>query len=170
MPESLDEDSIEVPRFSSSLDRRLPLMISALLAVTIVVFGMLAFSEVRQTTSDATTAQLRTVLGQAVENSSRTVVARLADLKRTANDSNVAALTLPRTGGSLEQARAYLRSRLSSVDTVTLQSQLLLDGSGAARLMVGLEPSIDGAGGAGFDVEWRCQSRQCVDQSLLCQR
>lgn len=137
-----DEEVAALESSSGSLERRLPLMISGLLAVTIAAFGIIAFSEVRQTSIAAATGQLRTVIAQAAENSTRGVVTRLEVLNRLAADRTIAkALSESDSESADSVARALLRSRIIPTDTLTLVAQLLVDNSSNRRVLYGDEPS-----------------------------
>lgn len=126
-------NAVNGPRRKESLDRRLPLMITGLLVVIVSALGLTAYNEVRQTSSIATTTQMRTVVAQAVETSGRTTAARLDALTRIAADSNVAAaLAHPESAALVTRARSFLRARRTSGDTATLLSQHLLTLDGRA--------------------------------------
>lgn len=119
------------PRRRESLDRRLPLLITGLLIVIVSALGLIAYREVRQTSSLATATQLGTVVKQAVENSARTTAARLEALTRIAADTSVvAALTHPESLTRVNAARAFLLERRTPTDTATLLSQHLLAANG----------------------------------------
>lgn len=139
----VDDDDMPGPDSSSaSLERRLPLMISALLAVTIAAFGIIAFSEVRQTSLAAATGQLRTVIAQAAENSTRGVVTRLEVLNRLATDRSIARAIAEWDSEAADSiARTLLRSRIVPTDTITLVAQLLSGEPSTRRVMYGSEPT-----------------------------
>lgn len=115
----------------SSLDRRLPLMISALLAITIAAFGMIAYREVYSSGQAAATTQLRTLLTQAAENASRAFASRVDGLARAADSKAiVAVIQNPNSAEAQNDARTFQLMRRSAVDSQTLVAEVLIGTDG----------------------------------------
>ncbi|MBC8086763.1 MAG: HAMP domain-containing histidine kinase [Phycisphaerae bacterium] len=144
----------EPTRATSSLERRLPLMISGLLALTLFAFGFLAFSELRRSSIAAAKGQVRTVLLTTLEASARSVAQRLSALDLSAAQPIVVRAMMgefatapvaldsarkqqvrivapsPSASGTLDSALRALRARITPSDTSTLTGQLLIDAAG----------------------------------------
>lgn len=113
-------------RRRTSLERQLPLMISAVLVFSIVAFGALAFTELRSTRIDATKTQLRAVLNLTLETAARGVQTRLETTARLANDSVIGTLLdAPDPRTMVNQVRAQVRQRRAAADS-TLVDQVVL--------------------------------------------
>ncbi|MEO7359114.1 MAG: hypothetical protein ABI120_02210, partial [Gemmatimonadaceae bacterium] len=72
-----------------SLERRLPLMISALLVITITAFGLFTFREVRQSSIAAANGQLRTIILQTGVTAGRTLTQRAGSRTVIGNNPTV---------------------------------------------------------------------------------
>jgi signal transduction histidine kinase len=127
---------VMTPR-TASLERRLPLMISGLLALSVALFGLLAFTEVRDSSMSAATAQLRTIALQTSDALSRTVTQRFDVLLRTAASPAVAHVFARGTAHDTSVAATFLRTHRSPADSVALVSQMLIAPDGTPRLTVG---------------------------------
>ncbi len=124
------------PRRAETLERRLPVTITILLVVTVAVFGVLAFGEVRKTSVSATTSQLRTVTSQVVQSLARGVAARSDAVSRLAREPLVTAAAQHPTQ-STANVTAMLKRRRVPADTLSLVSQWLIDRTGRRRTLLG---------------------------------
>lgn len=123
-----------------SLEFRLPLMIVTLLAVTIVVFGFLAFTEVRQSSMTAATTQLRTIVTQTVDGIGRNIAQRVEATSALASSPVMTRVLQPKPSGTdREAAEAALARQHVGPDSAVLFAQLAIDASGASRLEEGGE-------------------------------
>lgn len=126
---------------SASLERRLPLMISGLLIVTIAAFGFFAFSEVRQSYIDAANGQLRTIIGQTGETAGRTLLQRATALAAIRiNPVVVRALSANASADERKAGATFLERRRLPADTLTLASQLLISADGTRAAVTGSTP------------------------------
>jgi signal transduction histidine kinase len=128
-------------RGQGSLERRLPLMISGLLTVTVVAFGIVAFKQVRQTSLDAATVQLKTLLAQTVDQATRSATIRTDSLKRLAADVRI--VHAARQTAALDDSAAgnALRERRALSEAAAVQSLVLVREDGTRRTLVGRAPS-----------------------------
>lgn len=141
-------------RSASSLERRLPLMISGLLALTLFAFGFLAFSELRQSSVAAAKGQIRTVLLTTLESSARAFALRLAALDASAAQPAVVGAmnkvlaaepvaldsarkqqvrvvsSAPPVSDAVDSAVRVLRSRIAPSDPTSLVGEFLIDAAG----------------------------------------
>lgn len=125
----LADPAASAPRRSATLERRLPIAIAILLIVTVAVFGVLAFGEVRSASVSAATGQLRTVTTQVVQSLARSAAQRKEATLRLARDPRiVAAAQSP--DGNLKAARDMLLRRRESADSLSLVSQWMVDRRG----------------------------------------
>jgi signal transduction histidine kinase len=144
-----------------SLNWRLPLMISGLLAITLVAFGFLAFTELKQSSVAAAKVQIRTLLATTTESSARVVAQRLVALELSASQpaviravgtgptaKNAAAdrplpsviravgTRPPAAPAVVDSALRVLRARVVRSDTTSLTGQFLIDASGRRHSVV----------------------------------
>lgn len=126
---------------SASLERRLPLMISALLVVTIAAFGLLAFREVRLSSIAAATGQLRTIILQTGETAGRTLTTRAALLAAIRVDSTMKRALDSKASQTERQAGvSFIRARRVAADSSTLGAQILIDANGDRTQVAGIVP------------------------------
>lgn len=129
-------DARESVRNVLSLERRLPLMISGLLAVTLIAFGFLAFTELRQSSLQAATVQVRTLFSSTRDNAVRSVAQRVAALEQSASLPEVSRAATERASPLLvDGAVAALRTRISPSDTVSLAGELFIDAGGQRHVV-----------------------------------
>lgn len=125
-------NSLEIPRGSASLERRLPFLISCLLIISLAAFGIIAFGEVRQASIAAATAQLSTVRAQSVDNMSRALRVRRDAFERLSNEERIVALAhSPTSNEAIQAAQALLEPRR---DSAAMRQVLVIRGIPAQRL------------------------------------
>ncbi|MEO7360970.1 MAG: hypothetical protein ABI120_11610, partial [Gemmatimonadaceae bacterium] len=128
-------------RPSTSLDRRLPLMISGLLLVIIAAFGFLAFTEVRQSSLAAANGQLSTIVSQTGGSFTATLRTRTSALLELAGNPLVMrAVSATSTSTESDAAARFLFSQRPRSDTATFRAQLLIDAQGERILAAGAAP------------------------------
>ncbi|MEP6836314.1 MAG: HAMP domain-containing sensor histidine kinase, partial [Gemmatimonas sp.] len=141
---TLAADPPEGVRRAASLERRLPLMISALLIVTITAFGFFSFSEVRQSSLDAANGQLRTIILQTGDVAGRTLTTRAAALAAIRkNPLIVRGVSDKATPAERQHATEFLKGRRTGGDTTTFVSEMLISASGERALVDGTTPSSE---------------------------
>lgn len=124
-------------RSASSLERRLPLMISGLIAVTLIAFGFLAFTELRQSSVASAMAQVRTLLVTTRDNSVRVIAQRLVALEGAASHPMIArAATESSSGALMDTVRQTLRARVSPAESLTFVREVLVDVTGRRHTLV----------------------------------
>ncbi|MGV3708214.1 MAG: sensor histidine kinase [Gemmatimonas sp.] len=124
---------------STSLERRLPLMISGLLVLTITAFGFIAFSEVRSSSKAAANGQLRTIIMQTGDVAGRTLTTRaetLGALRR--NPVFTQAVSATASPEQKELAATTLRSKRTPADTLTFGAQVMVGASGQRTQIDGI--------------------------------
>lgn len=127
---------------SASLERRLPLMISGLLIVTIAAFGFFAFTQVRDLSIAAANGQLRTIIGQTGETAGRTLLQRATALAAVrVNPVVMRALSANASPDERKLGATFFQNRRLAADTLTLASQLLIDANGARTAVTGSVPT-----------------------------
>jgi signal transduction histidine kinase len=119
-----------------SLERRLPLLISALLLLVVLAYGWATYAEVRASSVDAGRQHLQVVAHQLAEISQTGIASRWATLRRLAADS---ALVRALRGGDTAAAAALLARAVPPADSVHLAWELW-SADGVRRLALG-QPS-----------------------------
>lgn len=117
-------------RGASSLERRLPLMISGLLAITLVAFGVLAFTELRQSSMQTAMVQVRTLVTSTRDNLARVVAQRLTALENVAKHPAIIRAATAGATVDVDAATQILRARLTPADTISLTGAVLVDSRG----------------------------------------
>lgn len=126
---------------STSLERRLPLMISGLLPATIAAFGFIAFTEVRQSSLAAANGLLSAIVSQTAGTLTTTLRSRAnALMTYSRNPLVVRAVSASSTRAERDAAAQFLIARRTRNDTATLRAQLLIDSKGDRMLAVGTSP------------------------------
>ena len=138
MPSGLGTDEAGV-RGRGSLDRRLPLMISTLLLVTLAAFGFVAFREVRQTSFDAASVQLKTLVAQTVDLGTRNAAVRADSIRRLASAPQI--VEAARRAEDDSASANELDVRRPAADPAVLQSLVLVRSDGTRRTLAGSAPT-----------------------------
>ncbi|HET7456939.1 MAG TPA: HAMP domain-containing protein, partial [Gemmatimonadaceae bacterium] len=107
---------------SWSLEWTLPLLISALLAIIVTIYGSAAYEEMRSSSVAAATAHLRTVSGQLAELAAVSSGQRGAALRAIAADSSIRALLARR--GDTARAAAILERAAMATDSTLVGMEL----------------------------------------------
>ena len=121
-----------------SLERKLPLLISALVLIVIAVFGWAAYREVRESALVAATERVKRVARQLAELSAASSTRRNEALAMLSESEEL--LAVLRGGGSATRAEEVLRDATTPLDSV-LSTWVLTSATGERRLMLGATPS-----------------------------
>jgi signal transduction histidine kinase len=131
-----------------SLERKLPLLITALLVVTLAAGAAFGHREVKRSAVDAARERLKLITRQLASLSATPLALRRATLATTAGDSAFSAFLSAPTAAARETAREALgRLRTPADSTVLL---MVLDRARKPLLSVGPMPAGAAAGGAGL--------------------
>ena len=126
--------SREAPRAGMSLERRLPLLFSVLLAVVVAVFAVAAYRETRGTAMLAAEERLQRATSQLAALSANGGALRTAFLRGIANEAGVRAALRP--GAAPDSAEAVFR-RANAADSLA-ESFVLLDSLSVVRAQAGV--------------------------------
>ena len=126
--------SRESPRAGMSLERRLPLLFSVLLAAVVAVFAIAAYRETRGSTMVAAEERLQRAAAQLAALSANSGVQRAVALRAIANNDTVRAALRP---GGPADAATRLFARLIVADSLA-EAMALLDARGTLRVHAGV--------------------------------
>ncbi len=118
-----------------SIKRRLPLLVSALLAAVVLILTLAAYQEVLRAAKLIATERLHRASTELAELFRRSMVTRIAETTTLAADAGVR--TFLATGGRSARAQALQALRKIAPETATNVAVELLDDSGRTLLRVG---------------------------------